>query len=117
MSERRIGERDWSVYVGEMLDACEKLLAFTEGMDRAAFEADVRTNYAVIHCLTIIGEAATHVPEPIREAHPDIQWHAMIGTRNHIVHGYWKIDGDVVWGVIKRSVPALLPSLRALLKA
>ena len=117
MSERRIGERDWRSHVGDMLDACETLLSFTEGMDRAAFEADVRTNYAVVHCLTIIGEAATHVPDHIREAHPDIEWHAMMGMRNRIVHGYWKIDGDVVWGVIERSVPTLVPQLRALLGA
>ena len=117
MSERRIGERDWRVYVGDMLDACEKLLAFTEGMDRAAFDADVRTNYAVVHCLTIIGEAATHVPEHMREAHPDIQWRAMMGMRNFIVHGYWNIDSDVVWGVVEDDIPALLPRLRALLAA
>ena len=41
----------------------------------------------------------------------------MTGMRNLIVHGYWSIDDDVVWGVVEDDIPALLPQLRALLAA
>lgn len=32
---------------------------------------------------------------------PEIPWQDVIGIRNHIAHGYFDIDGDIVLDVIK----------------
>ncbi len=47
-----------------MLEACARVIEFTDGMDQAAFLADARTYHATLHNLALIGQAATHIPSP-----------------------------------------------------
>lgn len=49
------------MYVGHMRDACAKVERYTAGFDWPAFEADERTQDAVIRALEIIGEAGSKV--------------------------------------------------------
>lgn len=39
---------------------------------------------------------------------PEIPWREVIGMRNHIAHGYFDINSDLVWDVIKNDLPPLL---------
>lgn len=38
----------------------------------------------------------------------DIPWHEVMGMRNRIAHGYFDINSDLVWDVIRNDLPALL---------
>ena len=93
-----------------MLEAGERVLEFTEGMDLAAFVADARTYHATLHNLALIGEAAGKVPKPVREAHPGIPWRNIVGARNVIMHQYPGVDDNLVWVMVARSVPDLRPA-------
>ena len=42
----------------------------------------------------------------------DIPWEDIIGLRNHIAHGYFDIDGDIVFSVVKEDLLSLLESVR-----
>lgn len=35
---------------------------------------------------------------------PEIPWQDVMGIRNHIAHGYFDIDGDIVFDVIKNNL-------------
>ena len=69
---------------------------------------------ATLRNLELIGEAATHIPEAIRTAHPEIPWRMIIATRNRLIHGYLGIDDDILWSIIRDDVPGLMLSLQAL---
>ena len=69
---------------------------------------------ATLRNLELIGEAATHIPDIIRAAHPEIPWRMIIATRNRLIHGYLGIDDDTLWSIIRDDVPELLPLLQAL---
>ncbi len=99
----------------DMIDYCEKVLSYTDGLDYEAFNADTLVYDATLRNLVLIGEAAIHIPGDIRDAHPEIHWRRFIATRNHLAHGYSGIDDDVIWDVIRTDVPNLLPELRNLL--
>ena len=116
MSNPRRIERRWDCYVRDMLVACEKVMSYTEGMDQPAFVADERTYDATLRNLELIGEAATRIPDSVRESHEEIPWRRMIGTRNRIIHGYLGIDDDVVWSIIRDDIPELTQLLGALLE-
>ena len=85
--------REWRFYVQDMIEFGEKALSYTEGLDQNAFVADSLTYDATIHNLALIGEAATHIPDAIREQHPEVPWRAIVGTRNRIIHAYLGVDG------------------------
>lgn len=42
---------------------------------------------------------------------PEIPWVDVIGIRNHIAHGYFDIDGDIVFDVVKNDLDALLEAV------
>lgn len=43
--------------------------------------------------------------------HPEIPWKDVIGIRNHIAHGYFDIDGEMVLDVVKNDLDSLLEAV------
>ncbi|MYC97137.1 MAG: DUF86 domain-containing protein [Caldilineaceae bacterium SB0661_bin_32] len=116
MSDAGREGRPWRFYVQDMIEFGEKVLAYTDGLDQEAFIADGLTYDATLRNLQLIGEAATHIPDEVRQAHSEVPWHAIIGTRNRLAHSYLAISDSIIWGVIQEAVPDLLPALRNLLE-
>jgi len=108
------GRREWRFYLDDMIDFAGKVLAYTEGLDQSGFVASERTYDATLRNLELIGEAATHIPDDIRVAHPEIPWRMVIATRNRLIHGYLGIDDEILWSIIRDEIPGLLPLLEAL---
>ena len=90
-------------------------VTYTDSLDLDAFINDSLIYDATLRNIELIGEAATHVPDEVREAHPEIQWRQIIGTRNQVAHAYLGLDNDVIWDIICTDIPDLLPALRNLL--
>ncbi len=42
---------------------------------------------------------------------PEIPWKDVIGIRNHIAHGYFDIDGEMVLDVLKNDLDSLLEAV------
>ena len=42
---------------------------------------------------------------------PEIPWKDVIGIRNHIAHGYFDIDGDMVLDVVKNDLDSLFEAI------
>ncbi|MCG5531265.1 DUF86 domain-containing protein [Halorhodospira halochloris] len=112
MSDTR--QREWLFYLDDMIDFAGKVLAYTEGLDQADFVASSLTYDATLRNLELIGEAATHIPDEVRDEHPEIPWRMIIATRNRLIHGYLGIDDDTLWSIIQDDVPRLLSQLKAL---
>jgi len=53
--------REWTFRIQDILDAMEKIQRFTAGTSLEVFERDEKLIDAVVHNLTVIGEAANHV--------------------------------------------------------
>ncbi|MGX2040947.1 HepT-like ribonuclease domain-containing protein [Methylocaldum sp. MU1018] len=104
--------REWRFYLDDMIGFVEKVLAYTRGLDQAAFEASGLNYDATLRNLELIGEAATHIPESVRQAHPEIPWRMIVATRNRLIHGYLGIDNDTVWSIVRDDVPNLLQQLK-----
>ncbi len=115
MSDAPQQRREWRFYVRDMLEFGEKVLAYTEGLDQRAFVSDGRTYDATLRNIELLGEAATNIPDDVQEAHPAIPWHAIIGVRNRLAHGYLDISDSVIWSIVEDAIPELLPHLRGIL--
>lgn len=100
-----------------MHSAVEQALDYVEGMSRADFLDDKRTQQAVILNLIILGEAATKLMDRFPDTaagHPNIEWRSMRGMRNRIAHGYYDIDLGIVWQTVQTALPELLIKLRSI---
>ena len=103
-------------YLDHMHQAATDACAFVEGLGKADFLEDKRTQQAVIMNLIILGEAATKVMDDYSEftqAHMQVPWRSMRGMRNRIAHGYFDINLDVVWDTVQSALPELLRQLAA----
>ncbi len=109
-----MSEREWRFYVKDMVGFCEKVLTFTQGLQQTQFDADAMRFDATVRNLELIGEAATHIPQDVRNAHPTIPWRMLIATRNQLIHGYLGLDNDILWSIVQTDVPILLPQLKLL---
>lgn len=109
-----MSEREWRFYLDDMLRFSEKVLAYSEGLDRVRFGQDELRYDAILRNLELIGEAATHVPANVRQDHPAIPWRQIIATRNRLIHGYLGIDDDTLWSIVTDDVPPLVAVLRML---
>lgn len=110
MSENRLPD-----YIDHIKQAATDASSFVEGLGKDDFNADKRTQQAVIMNLIIIGEAATKVMDGYAEfalAHPDIPWRRMRNMRNRMAHGYFDINLDVVWDTVHEWLPELLKQLQ-----
>jgi len=106
--------REWRFYLDDMIGFAEKVLTYTEGFDQQRF-IDSGLNYdATVRNLELIGEAATHIPDTVRQSNPQIPWRMIIAMRNRLIHGYLGIDNDTLWSIIQTDIPALLPLLQHL---
>ena len=101
-------------YLEHIRQAATTACAYVEGMSKADFLADTRTQQAVVMNLIIIGEAATKLLQDHSDftgRHGDIPWRSMKGMRNRIAHGYFEINVEVVWDTVQTALPALLKDL------
>jgi uncharacterized protein with HEPN domain len=111
-----VSERLWRFYIEDMLTYAEQVLEYTQACDQASFIADRMRYDATVRKLELIGEAATHVPESERAAHPEVPWRKIVALRNALIHGYLGIDNDVLWSVVRNDVSTLPSALRAVLE-
>jgi uncharacterized protein with HEPN domain len=96
-------------YLREILEAIDSIL---EILSFADFDRLMQTRYlrsAILHELTVIGEASARLPDDLHTRYPDVPWPDIIGLRHVIVHGYFTIDWNRLWMTITLRVPEFRP--------
>ena len=101
-------ERDNDI-LSAVVDYCERIEATYQRIGRSyeCFREDPDFRDAFLMNILQIGEAATRLSGECREELSDLPWSNIIGTRNVIVHGYVKVQNDVIWHIIEKDIPEL----------
>lgn len=99
----------------DVLDAIQDIDRYRPAT-RAAFDDDERTQVWMVNRLQIKGEACRGLSHDFRARHPEVPWRAIIGMRDHLVHGYFTIDPEIVWVAITERVPELGRHVRSALE-
>ena len=111
MSDAGKEQREWRFYLEDMLKFARNVQTYTDGLTQADFGSEGLTYDATLRNLELIGEAATHIPDEVRTANPDIPWRLVIATRNRLIHAYLGIDDDTIWSIIQDDIPVLISAL------
>lgn len=62
---------------------------------------------AIERNIAVIGEAANHLPESVTAELSEIDWPAVRGMRNILIHDYFGVENDVVRDVIGAKLQPL----------
>ena len=77
-----------------MQQACEEVLRFAGEAAPNNLDKDLLRLRAIERSLAILGEAAKRVPMDFRERWPALQWRAITGLRDVLVHDYFGGDSS-----------------------
>lgn len=100
-----MSHRPAELLIENIWESIEKIERYVSGLDHDAFLGDEKTVDSVVRNLEIIGEAANRLPADFKGLHPEIEWQRIVGLRNRIVHGYFGIDLDIIWEILKKELP------------
>jgi uncharacterized protein with HEPN domain len=69
------------------------------------FDADDMIRVYVAHNWQIIGEAAYKLSADLRSQYLEVPWPKILGLRHVLVHDYFRVDYEIVWGVVEVGLP------------
>ena len=106
-------------YLEHIAEAIERATSYLQPLkDLAALQHDKQVQDAVVRNIEIIGEAANKIQKMDSDFpanHPELPWIEMRGMRNKVIHNYFDVDWDVIWGTVKDDLPGVKKQIDELL--
>ena len=93
------------------------MVAITAGTSEEVFLNDEVLSAAVLHHLTVMGEAISRLSPEIRERYPEVPWHQIVAVRNRIVHAYFDLDWQILWNAAMDDIPQLHQQITRILES
>ncbi|WP_138993026.1 DUF86 domain-containing protein [Larkinella sp. C7] len=84
-------------YVDEFMADRPKESLYDEPMFRFAIERQ----------LEIIGEAANHLSDALKQSAPEIEWRKIVSFRNFVTHEYFGVDLELLWDISTNKLEPL----------
>lgn len=109
-----MSKRGAQLYLDDILSSIAAIEEFTKKMTFEDFQNDRKTVDAVVRNLEIIGEAASNIPQELKNNYPTIPWRDMISMRNKIMHEYFGVDTEIMWKTIQEDLPSLKTKIESL---
>lgn len=94
-------------FIKHILDEINFIILETKNITFNDFINSAILTRAFIRSLEIIGEAVKKIPIYLKDKYKDIQWRAIAGLRDKLIHDYFGVDYDLVWDVLINKIPDL----------
>lgn len=97
-------------YILHMLECIGRVEQYV-GEDAERFNSDPMVRDAALRNLQIMAESSQRLSDLAKATQPQIDWRAISGFRNILVHDYLGVDLGLVWQVIVKELPELKSAL------
>lgn len=102
--------------LSDILEALHRIDQYAKVTNSQKFMEDIKTQDAVIRNLEIIGEAAKNLSKSLKEKYPHVAWSDLSKVRDKLIHHYFGVNLDIVWGIIEDSLPELLSQIKRIVE-
>lgn len=106
--------KDDRVYLEHIRDALDDIATYTNA-GREVFFADRMRQDATLRKLQVIGQAVKNLSEGVKSRQPRIPWRQIAGMRDKVIHDYFGVNLEIVWGLIDKDLPDLRTAVETLL--
>jgi uncharacterized protein with HEPN domain len=103
-------------FLRHILDETNYIMTSSVDLDKARFVQDETLKRAYVRSIEVIGEAVKQLPDGVRQKHDAIEWRAIAGMRDRLIHNYFGVDYDIVWDVVVNKIPTLDAEIRLILQ-
>jgi len=101
-------------YLEHILYCIRRIMQDSSGGKDAVFASPTLQD-AILRNLQILCESAQRLPETSKTSHPEVDWRAISGLRNVLVHDYFATDLETIWTIVQRDLPLLERAVSRLL--
>ena len=108
--------RHESSFLKDIITACRKIQAIVAATSEESFLKSEILPAAVLHHLTVIGEAISRLSLELRDRHAEVPWRQIIAVRHRIVHAYFDLDWQILWDSATSDIPELYGQVAGILK-
>lgn len=106
--------KDDRLYLIHIQECIERIEEYTqEGKEK--FITSTKTQDAVLRNLHTLAESTQRISTARKEKHTAVDWQAIAGFRNVLVHDYLGIDTERIWHIIQNDLPSLKQTILAML--
>ena len=102
-------------YLEHIIHCIERVAQDSSAGKEAVF-ASATLQDAILRNLQTLCESTQRLAEASRRRHPEVDWRAISGLRNILVHAYFDVDLETIWTIIHRDLPILEQAARRLLE-
>lgn len=107
---------DFILRLRDIRESLSLIEEYASPLTEADFLASRVLQDAIVRRLEIVGEAAKHVPQAIRDGYPAVPWRDMAGMRDVLIHRYAQVDLGMVWDTVRAFVPAVRAEVERMLE-
>jgi uncharacterized protein with HEPN domain len=105
--------RDDRLYIHHVLDCIRRINQYCQSGEEDFRESELVQD-AVLRNLQTLAESTQRISDPLQSLHPEVDWRAIAGFGNVLVHDYLGINVDRVWEIVSRHLPLLRSQMEAI---
>lgn len=106
--------KDDRAYLQHILECIRKIEEDVQG-GRAPFFASHTISDAVIRNLQVLAQSTKRLSDELKSAHREVEWASIAGLRNVLVHAYFDVGLEAVWGIVQADLPRLKQAILTIL--
>ena len=112
-----MSQHDDMLRLRHMLDNAREAVSMISGKTSQDLHGNRMLELALVRLVEVLGEAASRVSDDCQLKYPSIPWQQVIGMRNRLIHGYNKVDLNVLWDTVDDDLPHLIEELEKILSS
>ena len=108
--------READLFLEDIADRTSRIQRLVGGRSFQEFGSDDALHEAVLRHLTVIGEAVKNLPSILLDTEPEIPWRKVAKLRDILIHVYFGVKDEIIWGIVEQDIEPLGAAVRRMLE-